>query len=269
MALARQSDFNWAVYLAGWLVIMLVSMSVHYANEYADYETDTLTSRTSFSGGSGALPELNLPRATAWWAMWAVAAFALILMVVFYLAGLQNLVGLGLLGFILFFGWMYSLPPLALAWRGWGELDNAMLGGVALPIYGYAVFTGTIDMFVFTASLPFGMLVFINLLATTWADRKADELVGKYTLATLWPIRRLRGLFGLVAGAVLLAIFFVAPFPPLVLQTSLVIVPVMGWGLATYTRWNNPFPTVLAMLVMLFAQLLSWFVVVYGLQIKL
>ena len=32
-----------------------------------------------------------------------------------------------------FFGWMYSVRPFALAWHGWGEVDNAALGGVLLP----------------------------------------------------------------------------------------------------------------------------------------
>ncbi len=38
-----------------------------------------------------------------------------------------------------FLGWMYSLPPLALAWKGWRELDNAVMAGIALPLFGFAV----------------------------------------------------------------------------------------------------------------------------------
>jgi len=77
-----------------------------------------------------------------------------------------------------FLGWMYSLPPLALAWRGWGELDNALLGGVALPLYAYLVQSGELDRWVILIFIPFSMLVFINLLATTWTDRDADRSVG-------------------------------------------------------------------------------------------
>ena len=38
----------------GLVVVLPVSASIHYANEYADYETDSLTRRTPFSGDSGA-----------------------------------------------------------------------------------------------------------------------------------------------------------------------------------------------------------------------
>ena len=33
---------------------------IHYANEYADYETESLTRRIPFSGDSGAIPESGL-----------------------------------------------------------------------------------------------------------------------------------------------------------------------------------------------------------------
>lgn len=39
----------------GFTAMLLVSISVHYANEYADYQTDALTTRTAYSGGSGVL----------------------------------------------------------------------------------------------------------------------------------------------------------------------------------------------------------------------
>jgi hypothetical protein len=64
------------------------------------------------------------------------------------------------------FGWMYSLKPLALGWRGLGELDNAVLGGLLLPFYGYVVQAGTVDVGVILALLPFGASAFVNLLAT-------------------------------------------------------------------------------------------------------
>jgi len=39
----------------GLILLLLVAASVHYANEFADAETDAITRRTAFSGGSGAL----------------------------------------------------------------------------------------------------------------------------------------------------------------------------------------------------------------------
>lgn len=41
--------------LIGLAAVMLTAVSVHVINEYADVETDALTRRSAFSGGSGAL----------------------------------------------------------------------------------------------------------------------------------------------------------------------------------------------------------------------
>src|SRR6056297_2544758 len=49
----------------GALALVPLAASVHYINEFADVETDALTERTRFSGGSGALVETGLPPATA------------------------------------------------------------------------------------------------------------------------------------------------------------------------------------------------------------
>ena len=156
---------------------------------------------------------------------------------------------------------MYSLRPLALAWHGWGELVNVSLGGVLLPIYGYAVQMDRIDVFILSASLPFGILAFLNLLATTWPDREADASVGKRTLATRWPSNRLRLLYMTVAaGFFLLMIFFLmtAILPPLVAWSSFMVTPLVVWGALAYTRSRSPFPSVAAMVLLLILQTIAW-----------
>ena len=65
MAVAMGAQIDAKLLLAGLLALMPISMSVHYANEYADVDTDALTQRTPFSGGSGALPGSGLPRSLA------------------------------------------------------------------------------------------------------------------------------------------------------------------------------------------------------------
>jgi 1,4-dihydroxy-2-naphthoate octaprenyltransferase len=186
VAMATGSSFNFYAFLLGLLAVIPASASVHYANEYADYETDRLTERTAYSGGSGALKATGLPRRLALICAWAALAIGVVVVLVGWGAGLLNEAALAILALGTFFGWMYSLPPLALAWRGWGELLNASLGGVLLPIYGYSVQTGQVDAVILFASLPFGMLAFLNLLATTWPDREVDAAVGKGTLAAPW-----------------------------------------------------------------------------------
>jgi 1,4-dihydroxy-2-naphthoate polyprenyltransferase len=241
--------------LTGAIVLLPVAASIHYANEYADYETDSLTQRTPFSGGSGVLPRGHIPRRLA-----LSAAFVSLVIGLVLAAALLSGVALRLLLVGAFFGWMYSLPPLKLAWRGWGELDNALLGGMVLPLYGYAVHSHQIDGPAVLVFMPFMLLVFLNLLATTWPDRLADEQVGKNTLATRWPMPTLRRVYYsvvLVIVGVLLALTpHVLPFK--VFTLSLLVLPLVIVSAVRYTRDDNPTYAVSAMVSLLVIQMFAW-----------
>ena len=246
--------------LGGLCALLPVAASVHYANEYADHETDALTVRTPFSGGSGAIPELGLAPAVARRAAWAAAGLGLVATVAHLLAGLLGVVAAALLAGIALFGWQYSVG-VALAWRGLGELDNAALGGLALPGYGYAVLAGTVTPEAVLACVPLGAVVFANLLDTTWPDREADGTVGKATLATRWSPPALRRLYLLAVGVALgspplLAVVGVLPWP--VALASMAVAPLLAWGAAWYTRRRSPLPTVAAMVGTVVVQLAAW-----------
>ena len=152
---------------------------------------------------------------------------------------------------------MYSLRPLALAWRGWGELANAFLGGMLLPAWGYSVQAAQVDWRIFLLSLPFMLHVFNNLLATTWADRQADHHVGKFTLATRWPADRLRTLYYLVVTAAYLTLFLIGGWllPYVFVWLTMLLLPLAIWAGHVYTRQHSPFPSVLVMVQFLIIQL--------------
>jgi 1,4-dihydroxy-2-naphthoate polyprenyltransferase len=248
---------------AGLLALIPISISIHFANEYADYETDRLTLRTPFSGGSGALPESGLPRHLALTGAWITLILGSVFAIKGWSSGHITSISLFILFLGAFLGWMYSLRPLALAWKGWGELDNAVLGGLLLPLYGFTVHTGWVDGSAILTFLPFGMLVFINLLATTWADRRADAMVGKRTLATRWPVARLRLVYLMIAfGAILILLLLRnVIYPHGVVLSSLSVVPILVWSTMAYTRQHSPFPTVAAMVFILLVQMAAWWLV--------
>lgn len=260
MAVERGYDASVSGLVIGYAALILVSASIHYSNEYADYETDALTTRTPFSGGSGALPRSGLSRVYALRGAQFTLVTGSIIAAIGLLLGELTIAALFVLATGGFFGWMYSLPPLALAWHGWGELDNAALGGVVLPLYGYTVAAGHISLAVIAMCLPFGALVFINLLATTWPDRQADAQVGKFTLATQWPTQRLRRLYLTVAimAFVLLWLNVIWTLPLIVALGGLLVLPMVVWGNTVYTRQESPFPTVAAMVLMMNIYLLGW-----------
>lgn len=63
-------------------------------------------------------------------------------------------------------GWQYSVEPLRFAWNGLGEATNAVLGGVVLPLYGFSVVTDRVTLDAALATVPFALVVFVNLLET-------------------------------------------------------------------------------------------------------
>lgn len=244
---------------AGGAALLPVAASVHYANEYADYDTDRLTQRTPFSGGSGALHRTGLDRTVPLRAGIATLVLGVVLAVVLALVGPLSWTAVLLLAATAVVGWQYSVEPLKLAWRGWGELVNAVLGGLVLPVYGAAVAGGSLAV-VSAASIPFCLVVLLNLFATQWPDREADGRVGKRTLAVRWSPSRLRRAYAgvaVLAGASLIALTG-RVIPRSVTAFSLLVVPLVGYGAYGYTRRRVPWPTVTAMVGLLVLQTAGW-----------
>ena len=258
----------------GLVALIPVAVSVHYANEYADVETDALTERTPFSGGSGALVETDLPRGLALRGAVAAGALGLAFLGVGVASGTVGFAdgpllpptAAALLAGTLAVGWQYSVGPLRLAWNGLGAPANALLGGVALPLYGFAVVTGGVTAAAALATLPFGAAVFVNLLETTWPDRRADAAVGKRTLATRWSPRRLRAAYatGGVATAVAAVALAGRVLPPVVAAATLL--PLVGLvpGYRRFTRREAPLPAVATMVAMAAATTVAWGLVGLG-----
>jgi 1,4-dihydroxy-2-naphthoate octaprenyltransferase len=238
------------------LALTLAAVSIHVINEWADHDTDALTRRTAFSGGSGALARYALPRSFAAEAALASFAAAVAAGVVAAASGGGSLVLLlaGLVG-----GWAYSVPPARLSRRGLGEITNAALGGLVLPVYGVSVVrepTGTDAL----AFLPFALLAFVNLLETQWPDRDADRAVGKLTLVSRLTARGVRRLGWLVVLAAYAGALLLTPqvLPLAVTAASFLAAPLSVWGAVTLTQRTAPLPAVLAMIVAIVAQGLAW-----------
>ena len=246
--------------IVGFAALMAVTVSIHLINEYADVETDALTQRTAYSGGSGALSETGASPAIALVGAWIALLVGVVIAIIGVLTGPISIQAFGLLMLGAFFGWMYSVRPLALAWNGWGELDNSLLGALLLPLFGYVLARGFLNWSTIFLFLPFTGLAFLNLLATTWADKEADGIVGKQTLAVKWSERRLRRLYLTVGTLTYLIIVFqnILQFPRYVILVGFLTFPLSIWGFHTYTRKQDPSPSVIAMSVYMTLQIGVW-----------
>lgn len=260
MGVARGATFESATTFVGAVVLLPLAASVHYVNEYADVETDALTDRTRFSGGSGALVETGLPARTGLRAATVSLVVGAAVAVVTVAAGLLSVPAVGWLVVVVVAGWAYSVGPRLVA-RGLGEVTNAVLGGLVLPLYGVAVVGGPLDPTAVLALLPFGLYVFANLLATQWPDRSADGRTGKRTLPTRWSVTRLRRAHWTTTAATF-ALFGLLPLtghlPRLVGWSCLVATPAAAVASRRYTRVRSPFPSVATMVGLAVIQLLAW-----------
>ena len=246
--------------VAGGAVLVVVATAVHYANEYADADTDALADRTPFSGGSGALVETGLPESALRTPLAGACVVAVSGTVGGFVTGTLSLAAVTVLFVVLAAGLAYSLPPLALVRRSVGEPVNMVLGGLLVPVYGVAVVASPTPETV-AAVVPFTLVVGCNLLAVHWPDRRADATVGKRTLAVRWGPRRIRNAYALLAvlaAASTVGLWWAEVLPPSVALAHLAPVPFLGWGWARLTRQRSPLPAVAAMVVLAVATTAAW-----------
>jgi len=241
-------DDGLGVAVAALLLTVLTAVAVHLANEAADHETDRLTERTQFSGGSGALEASGLdPRAPLAIGL-AVAVVVVVVAIAATATGLLVPVAAVLLLLGLVGGLAYSLPPLEVMRRGWGEPFNALLGSLLLPLFTLAAVAGTVALLDAIAFLPFFFVTLASVMATAWPDRAADAATGKVTMQVRFAPATLRRVHLLASGAFVVATFVATAAGAMPLSLAgLLVLPWLVVGISRYTRTESPLANVSAM----------------------
>ncbi|MHB0858534.1 MAG: prenyltransferase [Anaerolineae bacterium] len=263
MAYARLGAVDLSRALLGLVVMEFANLAAHYWDEFADVDTDTLTQRTWFSGGSGVLPSGIVPPV---WALRAARVMALLTAALVGWAVWRGalpvavtwITAVGLLA-----GWAYSMRPLALERRGWGELDNALLGGLLMPLMGYAAQGAPVGLDTLLVLAPIVLFVLVGLMGVHWADRVADAAVGRISIV-VWAGSRARALHAaLLALAYLLTLAlsgWLLPWP--VVWATLLTVPLGAWAVIHYTRQTLALPSSAMMVAALLAHGVGWLLAV-------
>ncbi len=176
----------WPAYLWGQLLVTSFHLMVHFANDYFDQETDALTERTLWSGGSGVLPAGELPPWVALAAALACAAGGLAATVHAALTGDPLVAAIGVAIAVL--AWCYSAPPVRLLARGLGELDTIVVVAFLVPLAGYATFAQALAPHVLLAALPGACAMFAMMLCVEIPDARADTMTRKRNLVVRWGV---------------------------------------------------------------------------------
>jgi len=239
MAHWRIGPLPWQDLITGLAIMLCAILMGHYANEYADFDTDSISRRTRFSGGSGVLPSGLVPRSWALYAAVACLGLTIALTALGLLAGLINEWAVALVAIGLPLGWFYSMPPLRLE-RTWvGELDNSLLGCLMF-LMGYVSATGQVDTLAIAVSVPLFLAIFVNLLGVHYADREADGTMGKRTMAVALGGRTKR-VFALLIIAMYACILLLLPWTPAgVVVAGLLTFPIALWAMLGFQSNGGP-----------------------------
>jgi 1,4-dihydroxy-2-naphthoate octaprenyltransferase len=171
-------EFNFNIFLLGFLIIFLIYASASYINDYYDFDADQYNRQFGFSGGSGVLQKYpRLKEITKWIAI----GFIIISLSLTFILSLITFLPLWSLGYIAigaFFSWFYSAPPIRLSYRGIGEFPH-FIAGLMNVCWGYLLVTGTIDLSILIFAIPFSLNLLNVILIFEIPDREADIHGGK------------------------------------------------------------------------------------------
>jgi 1,4-dihydroxy-2-naphthoate octaprenyltransferase len=241
------------------IALLAANLCAHFADEYADRDTDALSRRTWFSGGSGVLPEGLVRPRFALRAALIAGACALLASAIFAALGWLSLAALGIVWLGLAGGWCYSMPPFVLERRGLGEMTNAALGALLIPLLGFTTQVGTPTLGAMLALMPVFSITLVNLLGVHWADRCADAAVGKRTLAVILGKRALhlhRALVALTYGLTWLLVGTALPLSVVIAIT--LTLPISLWATVTFAQRERDGTSSIAMAALMIAACAGW-----------
>jgi 1,4-dihydroxy-2-naphthoate octaprenyltransferase len=184
LAVAAGASWDAGRWARGQLVVTLLQLMTHYANDYFDRHADRANATpTLWSGGSRVLASGRLPDAVALVAAVVLAAAGLVTSGVFVAAGAFGHDGgaVGVLTVAIFaLAWGYSAPPLRLHTRGLGPLVVPIVVTVLVPLLGFSgqggAPSGALALLVAPFALEAAMIVTIDV-----PDAEGDAAAGKRT----------------------------------------------------------------------------------------
>ena len=188
-AVSAGEPMSMTPYLLGYLTLFLLEAATVFLNEWFDFESDRRNRNAGpFTGGSRVLVDGRLDRAAMrkgiGLAILAAAAALAALLAAAPAASVGAMVALYAL--LAALALAYTVPPLKLSYRGFGELDVALTHSAGAIMVGYvAQGGGWTDSVPWLMALPLGVSVLPSILLAGCPDREADQAAGKRTLVVI------------------------------------------------------------------------------------
>jgi len=210
--------FSWPFAVAVLVLAGLTQLGGTFLDDYFDHRSGVdwkTENRTLFSGGGGLIQ-------SGLWKPLSVLVFGLMLLaaglaIAFWLAiKMKSAVLIGIYSFGLFSGIFYTAPPLALAYRGWGEVAIAANYGPTAALLGYVSQTGAFSFPLLLVALTMSSLILAVIMIHEMMDYQADRAAGKKS----WVVQG-----GVEKGKKLFALFLFFPFGLLAALVMVKILP--------------------------------------------
>jgi len=193
---------HWLNAILSLIGVVALHAGTNLANDYFDHRSKNdwvNKTPTSFSGGSRVIQQgLLTPRAVL---IYALACFAVGSAIGIYLWRVTpgNVVlMIGVVGVLS--GLLYTAAPVAIGYRGFGELFIGLNFGVLAVLGAHYVQAGHLSLAAGLASLPVAALIAAVVYINEFPDYEADKEVHKRTLVVLLGLKNARwGYYGLIA----------------------------------------------------------------------
>jgi len=177
------APIDWGLYILGQIFVSTMQLSANYLNEYFDSSADRDNpNRTPFSGGSGAVGEGKLSRETVMWAsLTTLTILASLTVVLINVAPVSPLlISIVVLAFLGSF--FYSVPPVRLAYSGYGELTTSILVANLVPIFAFVLQFQELHRLLVMSTFPLTSLHLAMMIAFEFPDYLNDIKYEKLTL---------------------------------------------------------------------------------------
>lgn len=227
--------FDAGVFWLGYLFIFVVEVITVFSNEYFDYPSDKLNQNAGpFNGGSRVLVkgELSFGAVRRAIIMLAIGLLPLGYFLFQRNDALTSADGM-LIAAIALLAVSYTVPPLKLVYRGWGELTVAATHSALVVLCGYALQSGRwTDPYPWLVSLPLFFAILPSIILSAIPDYAADFATGKRTaVVSLGPRGAVAAAMACTAGAALVAVFlhWTGFFPGPAGWLIYLILPHAGW----------------------------------------